>query len=355
MSGGIEAEAPGKVVLLGEYAVLEGVGGLAMAVDRHARVNLRVLPGSSGRICAPQLAIPPACFELSPVGNMRWKTPHRGAFVTTAGLVERLLSDRIQRGARLSGFELTIDTEALFMRRGNEMTKLGLGSSAALTVAVDAALRRAFPVSGEHVESLAARVERLRRTVCGVQGGHASGIDLAASLAGGLVDYQLRGDSVMLERQNLPEGLAMRFVWTGRPASTKMLLGHWAEARRRNPAAVAGLIREMAASASSGRRAVADNDTAELVEQIGVYGRIMGKMNDLMPIPVFSEAHRHAARGANRLGLVYKPCGAGGGDLGVAASTDPDRLARYARWLSGTGMMPLSLAVSQRGLWPHDE
>ncbi len=34
------ADAPGKLVLLGEYAVLEGAPGLVVAVDRRARVVL---------------------------------------------------------------------------------------------------------------------------------------------------------------------------------------------------------------------------------------------------------------------------------------------------------------------------
>jgi len=36
----VTASTPGKLVLLGDYAVLEGAPALVMAVNRHAKVRI---------------------------------------------------------------------------------------------------------------------------------------------------------------------------------------------------------------------------------------------------------------------------------------------------------------------------
>jgi len=49
------ASAPGKLVLLGEYAVLDGAPALVMAVERYCRVELAACEPPACRVEAPQL------------------------------------------------------------------------------------------------------------------------------------------------------------------------------------------------------------------------------------------------------------------------------------------------------------
>ncbi|MDH3638826.1 MAG: hypothetical protein OES09_10250, partial [Gammaproteobacteria bacterium] len=49
----ITASAPGKIVLLGEYAVLAGVPALVMAIDRRAEVQLTENRRQYSRLTAP--------------------------------------------------------------------------------------------------------------------------------------------------------------------------------------------------------------------------------------------------------------------------------------------------------------
>ena len=49
----IEARAPGKLVIAGEYAVLEGAPGLAVAVDVQAEARITSLAGSGNQLVIP--------------------------------------------------------------------------------------------------------------------------------------------------------------------------------------------------------------------------------------------------------------------------------------------------------------
>jgi phosphomevalonate kinase len=49
----IEAQAPGKLILAGEYAVLDGAPGLAVAVDVRAEARITSIPGPGNQLTIP--------------------------------------------------------------------------------------------------------------------------------------------------------------------------------------------------------------------------------------------------------------------------------------------------------------
>ena len=61
-----------------------------------------------------------------------------------------------------------------------------------------------------------------------LQGGQGSGVDVAAAVHGGLIEY-LRGNA-QVRPLRWPEGLAYRVIWTGVPASTERQLAKLAAA-----------------------------------------------------------------------------------------------------------------------------
>src|SRR5262252_9366989 len=97
------ATAPGKLILTGEYAVLDGAQAIVVAVDRRVVARRNATPrGSSPFLVAVAEEI----------------TARRGA------------SDPAARAA----LEISVDSTAFY----NRAQKLGLGSSAAVTVAATA-------------------------------------------------------------------------------------------------------------------------------------------------------------------------------------------------------------------------
>src|SRR5690625_7582053 len=79
----------------------------------------------------------------------------------------------------------------------------------------------------------------------------------------------------------------------------------------------------MKTRAEEGRQAAQHADAAALMGAMAGYGCIMSKMNRLTGHEIVTAEHRRAAAVVSELGGVYKPCGAGGGDIGVAACSRP--------------------------------
>ncbi len=329
----ILASAPGKAVLLGEYAVLDGAPALSLAVNRRARVELAPADDGGGFIEAPQLGIEPVRFALSEDGGIEWDSPDWPAFRRTGAVIEHLVAHARRRFGPLAPFQARIDTAELFAGS----VKLGLGSSAAVTVALDAAITA--HASGRRAqESPAAVLERLLPVYRGSQGGQGSGIDLASSLFGGLIAYRLAGDRPIVQSLEMPTGLELLFVWTGTAASTPDLVATWRRWSRDHVEEAGRITAEMRHICHEGMEAVEAGDTAELVRLLGAYGRILGTMGDCAGIEVVTRAHRHAMALAEKVGACCKPCGAGGGDLGVVAATDAGCFAGLSESLATAGL-----------------
>lgn len=344
---GWRAKAPGKLMLLGEYAVLDGAPALVLAVDRYCQVELSLCGADEAQIDTPELDQPPLKFQVEQ-HRLVWSRPPAGGQARTARLIESIIACRPGSDAGLQPFRMRIDTAALFHGPAGARVKLGLGSSAASAVAIDAALGAAF---GETAgPSGLASMPHLLDVTRAAQGGQGSGADLAASLCGGLISYRIGGNQPSIRRQSLPDGLVLVPVWTGLPASTGDLVAAWRRAARHRRNDYTRLLAAMRDQAQAGLQAVEGADGAALLACWSEYGRIMGKMNDLVDQPVVTAEHELAAGIAASLGGVYKPCGAGGGDVGLAAALDPLFDAAFREACRQAGLETLSMQPSAAGL-----
>jgi phosphomevalonate kinase len=341
----ILTSAPGKAVLLGEYAVLDGAPALSLAINRRARVELVPCDHTGGRIEAPQLGIEPVRFELSDDGNIKWHCPDWPVFRRTGAIIEHLVAHARSRFGSFAPFRARIDTAELF----SGSVKLGLGSSAAVTVALDAAITA--HASGRRArESPEAVLERLLPVYRGTQGGHGSGIDLASSLFGGLLAYRLTGDRPIVQSLEMPSGLGLLFVWTGTAASTPDLVAAWRRWSRDHVEKSGQIAAQMRRTCDRGLQAVEAGDAQEFARVLGDYGRILGTMGDCAGIAVVTGAHRRAMELAEQCGAYCKPCGAGGGDLAVAVATDVSCFTELTAQLAAAGLEPIPLAMNRHGI-----
>ncbi|MEO0974132.1 MAG: hydroxymethylglutaryl-CoA reductase, degradative, partial [Pseudomonadota bacterium] len=363
----VNASAPGKLILLGEYAVLEGAPALVLAVDRQARVRLEV-PQEDEAFGEP----PAPCTQidlqtLAPhrfsargrfaEGDLQWISPaepsDRLALVDT--LLRTLLPDLQQN---LSSLRATIETIDFFQEdSGPSGIKLGLGSSAAVTVALAAALtqlgtRRPFR---RDAQGLTALLDLHRE----FQGGRGSGIDLAASLLGGVLEYRLEnvGDpsagglqTPVAQPVPLPSELLLQPVWTGRSASTGQFLAKLARWREAQPN---GFARRMDALCEMSQVAVdasRSGDARVFLDAVDEFCLALDALGHDSGLDIVSREHAELRELAAAAGVLYKPCGAGGGDLGVALATDDGALGRFCELARDRGYSPLDLGIDTKGL-----
>jgi phosphomevalonate kinase len=117
----------------------------------------------------------------------------------------------------------------------------------------------------------------------------------------------------------------------------------WAE---RAPGPAAELLGEMTARVES---LAASQAATTWIESFDAYGSLLEQLGTAMGRPVLTVAHLQLRAQARSHGLVYKSCGAGGGDLGVVLSTDPERLDAFCRVAWSKAAHPLNLTLDPHG------
>ncbi|MEE4640072.1 MAG: hypothetical protein V2J42_15170 [Wenzhouxiangella sp.] len=347
----VAASAPGKAVLLGEYAVLDGAPALVMAVDRRARVQVSPCASRDSRVEVPQLGLAPVGFRLADRGEIAWQGSEASqpSFQRARALLEWLLASERSRPPGRSGLRICIDTGDLYQVTSTGPTKLGLGSSAAMTVALAGALAvYSAPVS--MAEQLDWLTRELLSPYRAGQGGRGSGIDLAASLHGGVLRFQLGPQGVSAVPIDLPKALKLAFVWTGEAASTPAFLDRYAHWTASAPVEAERMRQSLGECCQAAMETLRTDDASGLMTCINNYRQLMGKIGDLAGLPVVSEALNEIARVASAFGLACKPCGAGGGDLAMLAGIDEQALELACDSLASRGWSRLRLDAAQQGL-----
>ncbi|MDO4777130.1 MAG: mevalonate kinase [Cardiobacteriaceae bacterium] len=155
----IHTSAPGSLMISGEHAVVYGHPAIVCAIDQ--RIHVRLAPGDDGQVHI-ESALGHYC---APVGLL-----HPDAKL-------RFVLACLERYPGSGALRLHIDSAI--------DPTLGLGSSAAVTVATLAALA----AHGGHDTSLPTLHAQALTIIRGLQG-RGSGADLAASLWGGMIAYR---------------------------------------------------------------------------------------------------------------------------------------------------------------------
>lgn len=362
MSPTYAASAPGKLVLFGEYAVLEGAPSLVMATGTRARATYEVAAPSAPalwHVHAPNLR-QRATLQGGPLGGAAPLQPLAGVqFPSQLSLVVALLQavHTSALGALPPG-TLTCDTSAFYS--GN--TKLGLGSSGAITVAAWHALAAAAKLTSAGPQTT---LIQLRAVHSAHQGGSGSGVDLAASLMGGLVRYQLgQAESVHPEvvgplsatRMTPLPGLYVLPLWTGRAAATGPYLQAFKALKAQDPQLFWRICEEMALISRAACELWALGEVTPLLPLVPRSVAALERLGGALQLDLVTNMHREAAAAAQAAGACYKPSGAGGGDFGLLFAPSVRLLNKASRALVSLGLTPMPqenlgkpLAVHQSG------
>jgi phosphomevalonate kinase len=319
----VAARAPGKLVVLGEYAVLTGADALVMAVDRYARATLRPSPDALCRLVTVTGRLEERRFPATEPSGV--------------ALVDALRGQDAGRGA--AAWQGRLDTGALYA--GGQ--KLGLGSSAAATVAWAGAWAA---LTGRAPATLVELIELHRAA----QGGLGSGLDVAASLNGGVIAFNRPpGGPPSVVSVALPDSVGFVVVSSGKAAATRDFLERFAAWRAAEPHASDARLADLRAIAAMGVVAAQANDAGRFLDAVAEFGEGLFALGEAIQRDIMTGAHRAIARAAARHGVTYKVSGAGGGDVGLGFATDPTALEAFAKALP-MGCEPLGLAIDHGGL-----
>lgn len=290
--GLVRASAPGSIMLFGEHAVLRGHPAIACALDARLRVILEPRPDRRVRVVSDL-----GLMETS-LDALEVRKPF--TFLLTA----------VQQTLRPLSHGLDIRVEAGFS------STVGLGSSAAVTVAALAALDRLQDLPHETADLLA-RAIRVIRTVQGT----GSGTDAAASVHGGVVFFEPDSRRVT----PLPGKPPVSLVYSGAKDPTANVIARVNAWEARHPDVAKAVFQAMAAVTVEAAEAFREGDFAR-------FGSLMNTHQGLQD--ALGVSHRPfseiiASLRDNPAVLGCKISGSGLGDCAVALGDEQAGAAGY--------------------------
>lgn len=303
------ATAPGKLILTGEYAVLDGATALVVAVDRRVVAMRRGITASGS-------------------------SPFLTAVVSE-------FAERDNELAARAAMEIAVDSSAFY----SGAQKLGLGSSAAVTVAATAlALGDDFD-RGEVLEVATAAHAAAQST----RGAKGSGADIASAVHGGTIAFT--GGRVA--KRTWPAAIRLVPFFTGASADTASLVARVQEARAARPADVEAALTAIADASSAADAAVRSKVTGIEIALLGAFSLAASAIDRLATatgVPLVPPCVTAARSAMKAFGGTAKTTGAGGGDIGVAVvPRDADEAAVRAA-LVENGCQILALHVDDVGV-----
>jgi phosphomevalonate kinase len=357
-------KVPGKLMIAGEYAVLEPhQPAVVTAVDRYmtasvelAHENLVSLP-ALGLVDVPWTAGADAVSFGVEDPRLRFVGEALGAAIAHV---------RSQFVLPLP-FHLKLESEL----DGPDGKKFGLGSSAAAVVATVAAalvLLRDDDAGAPEPETIfkLAAIAHLKAQ------GSGSGADVAASTFGGWLRYSSFQPEWLAERlpgmglerllhepwpffsverlSPLPRDLRLCVGWTGEPASTAALVPRVRALREQDPGAYGHFLAESQVSVEHLVAGLTSANRGRALAALERNRKALAELGQRAGVAIETPALAALHHWAEVCGGGGKPSGAGGGDCGVALIFGDDKLEGLQHAWRQAGLEPLPLGVSDAGV-----
>jgi phosphomevalonate kinase len=239
-----------------------------------------------------------------------------------------------------------VDVHALHDGEGR---KLGLGSSAATIVA---SLGSRAVARGEDPRHPPVRAEifRIARETHAREQGGGSGVDVAASVFGGMLCYEIAGKSPRIKIVEPPSALVMEAYWSGTSARTSDLRARVDKLHARAPrSATFTTLRDVAEQAAASAQ---QGDARGFVERAAAFGRALGALGQAADAPIVPPGFAELAQLAEEEQGAFLPSGAGGGDVAVwLGCASPS--AEFERRAVALSIRHLPLSVDRGGVRPE--
>lgn len=322
----IKKQAPGKLYIAGEYAVVEvEQPAILMAVNQFIYVSVQE-NSHRGSI---------KTYDNAPIGFYRkagrlvldYRDDKLAYVVMSIKVVEALASELAKP---LKFFDLIVESEL----ENVDGLKYGLGSSAAVTVSTISALCELYQINISKLAlfKLAAIVHHKIKS-------NGSGGDLAAIIYGGIIVYE-RYDQAWLKaalsknklndlisvewpylnikRLNKPNDLTILIGWTSEPASTTLLVERLNENKYLHQSAYNEFLRNSKNVVNDLVEAFESANYNKIFENIKLSRKLLNELSSNLKFEIETASLTNLVESSLKYQAVAKSSGAGGGDCGLA-------------------------------------
>ncbi len=362
--------APGKLFISGEWSILE-VGNLGMVAAVNNRVHVFLDSHYDG------ISVTAEEFKI-----FNARTEYIDGKIIFTGMDEKareilkLLGEALsvslrfleEKGIKLRSFKITTSSKDTQVNVGNEIKKIGFGSSAAIVVATIAGVLdfHLYKATKDEIYKLSTIAHYF------AQGKVGSAFDVAASTYGGLFVYS-RFDpdwltkkvesgeklsnivkdnwrSLIIEGLKIPENFHLLVGWTKESASTTNMVRQMNEFKKLNPDKYSKLMDDVASCAKNAIDAWKNNDFEMYLIELQNNREALFRLTNETGLPIETNDLRLLADKADECGAAGKLSGAGGGDCGIAICFDNETAKNVVEKWKEADLYPLDVTIDKDGV-----
>lgn len=357
----ITIKTPGKLMVAGEFAVLEkGYPLIVMAVDRYVYTTIE--DSSTYTFTSENFGLHNLTWDFNGTRVIFDEYSPRLKFVTSA--LTTVLTYLKERKIATSAFAMSVRSELDDEATG---AKYGLGSSAAVVTSVVTAVLEKF-LQYRPARSLIFKLAAIAHVRTQ---GSGSGADIAASTYGGVLHYksfqanwltyelrkskeiipviQKKWRYLHIKQIHFPKNVRVCIGWTGKPASTKSLVSEIAKLKRSDWPSYKQFLQDSRRAVNVILKGIASTNRSLFFKGIKQNRQALAKLGQLANVPIETDKLAHLSNIAEQLDGAGKLSGAGGGDCGLAFlqnETDCEQL--YELW-ENNNIQPLDITIDSAG------
>ncbi|MCC3357147.1 phosphomevalonate kinase [Bacillus sp. REN16] len=358
---GYRIKVPGKLLIAGEYAVLEPEQqAVVIAVNRFITVTIE--PSTQYILSLPDLDFDFLTWENS--GNTIQLSDSDSQLQFIQHSIEVATQFLQESSIDVRPFHLTINSDLNDSLSGR---KYGLGSSAAVVVAVISAILKLHCTENPSLDQIfkLSAISHLKTQKNG------SGIDIAASTYGGWLMYssfqpkwvlnelQKRTRLINLVEKpwpnlsitplHAPTCLKLYVGWTKEVASTVSMINKVKSFQNKQPKEYYQFLKKSSFAVERLRKSFEENDCMGALLSLSINRQALKELGEHAGIKIETLGLEKLLSVASTYGSC-KSSGAGGGDCGIVfMKGEGHREALYKEWRK-VGIIPLNLRISEQGV-----
>lgn len=352
----ITEQAPGKLYIAGEYAVLEqNCPAILVAVNEFVRVSIAKSTGSSGLIHSKQYS--QDSIHWIRKGNQMVINNRDNPFEYILSAIKFTERFCLEQKVPMSLYDLHVNSDL----DSADGKKYGLGSSAAVTVATVKAILNFY---GLHcTKDLIFKLSAISHY--SVQGNGSAG-DIAASVYGGWLAYQTF-DKAWLKKElatkslsevlneawpglkiqllTPPEGLNLVIGWSQKPASTSQLVDKTNAKKKFIKAQYDTFLDKSRKCVLSMIKGFNEKNIPLIQKQIRLNRQLLKDFATLNHIAIEIPRLTKLINIAEQFNGAAKTSGAGNGDCGIVIADEQTDIEEMKNNWRKNGIMPLNFLV----------
>lgn len=328
----VKESAPGKIILSGEYAVLDGASSIILPTKQKATVSIEegnkientfITSAINGRFS----------FKVNNDYSVIWTKEKPGKF----GLFVESIFKQL-RINKTNNIIITIQTNDFYF----DDIKLGIGSSSAISVAMIKAFDRFYNLKMTSSEIIK-NILNLHHVTQGFKG---SGVDIACSYSDN-GPIQVSAKSVQehkWKKIKWPNKLYMEVIFTQKEVSTKSMIEQYMIVKKDD--SIQELISNLIKITEKISYYWLSQDVTNIISSLYQYDLVMRKMDNLAKLNIFSSIHNEIYELAKKYNVFYKPSGAGSSDIGIAFSESLDDMSKFLQSIKQSSSNAVIIRVS---------